>query len=51
MKKTILVLAVLSFTIFSFTKMQNKKKILLFGDSITQAGAGPVAISKNLIRF
>jgi lysophospholipase L1-like esterase len=41
MKKTILLLFVLSATIFSFTKMQTKKKILFFGDSITQLGAGP----------
>lgn len=41
MKKAILSLAVLSLTIFSFTKMQTKKKILFFGDSITQAGVQP----------
>jgi len=41
MKKTILFLFVLSATIFSFTVMQTKKKILFFGDSITQQGAGP----------
>jgi lysophospholipase L1-like esterase len=40
MKKIIIVLAALSVTIFSFTKMQTKKKILFFGDSITQQGAG-----------
>lgn len=41
MKKTILLLFILSATIFSFTKMQTKKKILFFGDSITQAGVQP----------
>lgn len=41
MKKAILILSVLSVTIFGFTKMQTKKKILFFGDSITQAGAEP----------
>lgn len=41
MKKTILFLTVLSITIFSFTAMQAKKKILFFGDSITQAGIQP----------
>lgn len=41
MRKIILILLVLSATIFSFTTMQTKKKILFFGDSITQQGAGP----------
>lgn len=41
MKKIIVFLFVLSATIFSFTTMQTKKKILFFGDSITQQGAGP----------
>lgn len=41
MRKTILLLFILSTAIFSFTKMQAKKKILFFGDSITQQGAGP----------
>lgn len=41
MRKTILLLFVLSTAIFSFTKMQAKKKILFFGDSITQQGARP----------
>lgn len=41
MRKTILLLFVLSTVIFSFTKMQAKKKILFFGDSITQQGARP----------
>lgn len=41
MKKTILLLLVLSVTIFGFTKMQTKKKIVFFGDSITQAGVEP----------
>lgn len=41
MTKTILSLLVLSVTIFGFTRMQTKKKILFFGDSITQQGAGP----------
>jgi lysophospholipase L1-like esterase len=41
MKKTSLTLLVLSLMVFSFTTMQTKKKILFFGDSITQLGAGP----------
>lgn len=41
MRKTILLLFVLSTAIFSFTKMQAKKRILFFGDSITQQGARP----------
>jgi lysophospholipase L1-like esterase len=41
MKKTSLTLLILSLMVFSFTTMQTKKKILFFGDSITQLGAGP----------
>jgi isoamyl acetate esterase len=41
MKQTILSLVLLSAVILSFTTMQTKKKILFFGDSITQQGAGP----------
>lgn len=41
MKKTSLILLVLPAIIFSFTTLQTKKKILFFGDSITQFGAGP----------
>jgi lysophospholipase L1-like esterase len=41
MKKSLVVLLLVSATIFSFTTMQTKKKILFFGDSITQQGAGP----------
>jgi lysophospholipase L1-like esterase len=41
MKKLILSLILLSAVISSFTTMQTKKKILFFGDSITQQGAGP----------
>jgi lysophospholipase L1-like esterase len=41
MKKTIVSVLILSLGIFSFTTMQTKKKILFFGDSITQQGAGP----------
>src|SRR4029079_11377060 len=41
MKKAILTLLVLSVAVFSFTSRQTKKKILFFGDSITQQGAGP----------
>ena len=41
MNKTILFLLVLTATIFSFTTLQTKKKIVFFGDSITQQGAGP----------
>jgi len=41
MKKTGLLLLIVTATIFSFAKMQAKKKILFFGDSITQLGAGP----------
>ena len=41
MKNTFLLLLLVSATIFSFTTMQTKKKILFFGDSITQQGAGP----------
>jgi lysophospholipase L1-like esterase len=41
MKKTVFVILILSATIFGFTNMQVKKKILFFGDSITQQGAGP----------
>ena len=41
MKKTLLSLLALSAIILSFTIMQTKKKILFFGDSITQQGAGP----------
>src|SRR5689334_25187726 len=38
--KRIVLLFILLATIFSFTN-QTKKKILFFGDSITQQGAGP----------
>ena len=41
MKKAMLSLLVLSVAVFSFTTRQTKKKILFFGDSITQQGAGP----------
>ena len=41
MKNTFLLLLLVSATIFSFNTMQTKKKILFFGDSITQQGAGP----------
>ena len=41
MKKAMLWLLVLSVAVFSFTSRQTKKKILFFGDSITQQGAGP----------
>jgi len=41
MKNTFLLLLLVSATVFSFTTMQTKKKILFFGDSITQLGAGP----------
>jgi lysophospholipase L1-like esterase len=41
MKKTSLIILILSAIIFSFTTMQTKKKIVFFGDSITQQGAGP----------
>lgn len=40
MKKNILALLVISILLSGF-KMQPKKKIIFFGDSITQAGAGP----------
>jgi lysophospholipase L1-like esterase len=39
--KKIILLFILSAIIFSFTANQTKKKILFFGDSITQQGAGP----------
>lgn len=39
MKKLLLFAAVIA--CISFTTMQQKKKILFFGDSITQAGVGP----------
>jgi lysophospholipase L1-like esterase len=41
MNKTIASIILLSAAIFSFTTMQTKKKILFFGDSITQLGVGP----------
>jgi lysophospholipase L1-like esterase len=41
MNKTIASIILFSAVIFSFTTMQTKKKILFFGDSITQQGAGP----------
>lgn len=41
MKKSLFVLMALCATMFSFTTMQTKKKILFFGDSITEQGAGP----------
>lgn len=41
MKNSILLLVILSAAILSFTTLQTKKKILFFGDSITQQGAGP----------
>ncbi|RYG03599.1 MAG: G-D-S-L family lipolytic protein [Chitinophagaceae bacterium] len=39
MKKVLFLLAILA--AFSFTTMQQKKKVVFFGDSITQAGVGP----------
>ncbi|RYY12757.1 MAG: G-D-S-L family lipolytic protein, partial [Chitinophagaceae bacterium] len=39
MKKLLFFAAVIAGT--AFTTMQQKKKILFFGDSITQAGVGP----------
>ena len=41
MKKSILLLLFACSIVFSFTTMQTKKKIVFFGDSITQQGAGP----------
>jgi len=41
MKKSLLLVFFACSIIFSFTTMQTKKKILFFGDSITQQGAGP----------
>jgi len=41
MKNTSLFLFLFLAVIFGFTTMQTKKKILFFGDSITQQGAGP----------
>lgn len=41
MRKIILVLLAACAGIFSFTTLQTKKKIVFFGDSITQAGAQP----------
>jgi len=41
MKHAILILILFSAIFFAFSTKQTKKKILFFGDSITQQGAGP----------
>ena len=48
MKKSILLLGILTVAIFSFTTLQTKKKIVFFGDSITQAGVQPNGYIKKI---
>jgi isoamyl acetate esterase len=48
MTKIILIAFVLSLAVLSFTSRQTKKKIVFFGDSITQQGTGPNGYIKKI---
>lgn len=52
MKKNLSILVLLSVICFGFTGMQQKQKVVFFGDSITQAGVSPtgyITVMDNLI--
>src|SRR3954471_21177926 len=52
MKRLLCIFTLIAFTLVSFTGMQQKQRIVFFGDSITQAGVSPtgyITVLGNLI--